>query len=60
MINLNNIKGQIISDVTKIVAQKYNAPENEVKVTFASNGNIKATITPDLSFLNCKVEVEEN
>lgn len=60
MINLKDIKDKIISDVTKIVAQKYNAPENEVKVTFASDGSIKATITPDLSFLNCRVEVEEN
>ena len=60
MINLKDIRDKIIKDVTKIVAQKYNAPENEVKVTFSSNGNIKATITPDLSFLNCKVEVEEN
>lgn len=59
MINLKNIREQIISDVKKIVAKKYNAPEKEVKVSFASDGSIKATITPDLSFLSCNVKVEE-
>ena len=37
MINLKNIREQIISDVKKIVAKKYNAPEKEVKVSFASD-----------------------
>lgn len=60
MINLQDIKHQIIEDVTKIVTQKYNASEKEVKVSFASDGTIKATITPDLSFLSCNVKVEEN
>ena len=59
MINLKTIKEQIISDVTQIVAEKYNAKENEIKVTFTSDGSIKATITPDLSFLKCNVKVEE-
>lgn len=60
MINLENIKGQIISDVTKIVSKKYNAKETEIKVTFAGDGSIKATITPDLSFLSCDIKVEES
>ena len=60
MINLKEIKEQIISDVTKIVAKKYNAEESEVKVTFANDGRLKATIAVDLSFLNCKIKVEEN
>lgn len=60
MINLKDIKEQILTDVTKIVAKKYNADEKEVKVTFASDGTLKATITPDLSFLSCDVKVEEN
>ena len=59
MINLKSIKEQIITDVRKIVAQKYNALEKEVKVSFASDGSVKATITPDLSFLSCNVKVEE-
>ena len=59
MINLKTIKEQIISDVTKIVAEKYNAKEDEIKVTFTGDGSIKATITPDLSFLSCNVKVEE-
>lgn len=59
MINLKDIKEQIITDVTKIVTEKYNAKEGEVKVIFAGDGSIKATITPDLSFLNCSVKVEE-
>ena len=59
MINLKSIKEQIISDVRKIVSEKYNADEKEVKVSFASDGSIKATITPDLSFLSCNVKVEE-
>lgn len=58
MINLKDIKEQILSDVTKIVAEKYNAPEKEVKVVFTGDGILKATITPDLSFLNCTVKVE--
>ena len=33
MINLKSIKEQIITDVRKIVAQKYNALEKEVKVS---------------------------
>ena len=60
MINIKDIREQIIADTTKIVAKKYNAPENEVKVTFAVDGSLKATITPDLSFLSCNVKVEEN
>ena len=60
MINIKEIREQIIADATKIVAQKYNAPEKEVKVTFAVDGGLKATITPDLSFLSCNVKVEEN
>lgn len=59
MINLKSIKEQIISDVTKIVAEKYNAKEDEIKVSFTGGGSIKATITPDLSFLSCSVKVEE-
>lgn len=60
MINLKDIKEQILSDVTKIVAEKYNAREEEVKVIFTGDGALKATITPDLDFLNCTVKVEEN
>lgn len=60
MINLQEIKHQIIKDVTKIISEKYNAKEKEVKVSFSSDGTIKATITPDLSFLSCNVKVEEN
>ena len=59
MINLKDIKEQIIADVTKVVAEKYNAKEDEIKVSFSSDGSIKATITPDLSFLKCSVKVEE-
>lgn len=58
MINLKNIKEKIVKDVTDILSQKYNAPKKEIKVTFASDGSIKATITPDLSFLSCDVKVE--
>ena len=58
-INLKDIKEQILSDVRKIVAEKYNAREDEVKVCFSNDGNLKATITPDLSFLNCDVKVKE-
>ena len=60
MINLKDIKEQIIEDVTKIICDRYNAKEKEVKVAFASDGSVKATITPDLDFLSCKVEVKEN
>lgn len=60
MINIKDIREQIIEEATKIVAQKYDAPENEVKVTFAVDGSLKATITPDLSFLSCNIKVEEN
>lgn len=59
MINLKDIKEQIITDVTEIVMKKYNARQDEVKVSFASDGSIKATITPDLSFLSCNIKVEE-
>lgn len=60
MINIKEIRDQIVTEAVKIVAQKYNAPESEVKVTFGVDGNLKATITPDLSFLSCNVKVEEN
>lgn len=59
MINLKDIRKKIVTDVTKIIADKYNTTEDEVKVTFASDGKLKATITPDLSFLSCSVKVEE-
>ena len=60
MINLHDVKDKIISDVTKIVAEKYNAKESEVEVHFSSSGALKATIAVDLSSLNCTVEVKEN
>ena len=59
MINLKDIKEQIITDVAKIISEKYKADKKEIKVSFASDGTIKATITPDLSFLSCNVKVEE-
>lgn len=59
MINLKDIKHQIIEEVRDKVAKRYNAPIEEVKVSFASDGSIKATITPDLGFLKCTVKVEE-
>lgn len=59
MINLNYIKGQIIEEVRDKVAKRYNAPIEEVKVSFSSDGSIKATITSDLGFLKCTVKVEE-
>lgn len=60
MINLKDIKEQILTEAKVKIAKKYNAPMNEVKVTFASDGSLKATITPDVSFLSCNVKVEEN
>ena len=60
MIDLKDIKKKIISDVTKIVAERYNAKESEVKVSFNNSGVLKATIAVDLSSLNCIVEVKEN
>ena len=57
MINLKDIKEKIVVETTKIVAERYNAKEDEVKVYFSTDGEIKATITPDLSFLGCEVEV---
>ena len=59
MINLKDIKEQILTEVAEKVAKRYNAPIEEVKVSFSSDGSIKATITPDLSFLSCSVKVEE-
>ena len=59
MINIKDIKEQILVDTTKIVAKRYNAKEDEVKVSFGNDGVLKATITPDLSFLDCDVEVKE-
>lgn len=60
MVNLKTIKEQIITDVTKIVARRFNAKESEVKVSFASDGNLKVSIVPeDLSFINVCVEVGE-
>ena len=59
MINLKDIKEQILTEVAEKVAKRYNEPIEEVKVSFSSDGSIKATITPDLSFLSCSVKVEE-
>lgn len=59
MINLKDIKEQVLTEVAEKVAKIYNAPIEEVKVSFASDGSIKATITPDLGFLKCTVKVEE-
>ena len=59
MINLKEIKEKILTESRVRIAKKYNAPLSEVKVTFATDGSLKATITPDLSFLSCNVNVEE-
>ena len=60
MINLKDIKEQIVVEVTKIIAEKYHTTEDEVKVSFSNNGKLKSTITPDLDFLSCNVKVEGN
>ena len=59
MINLKDIKEQILTEVAEKVAKRYNEPIEEVKVSFSSDGSIKATMTLDLSFLKCNVKVEE-
>lgn len=59
MINIKNIKQSIIEGVREAVCDKYEVPEEEVKVTFKSNGEINVTVTPKtfLESIGVKVDI---
>ena len=62
MINLNNVKDDIIAQVSTYVCARYNVEEDEVKVHFKNNGDISVSITPKIPLdkLICSVDVKES
>ena len=60
MINIKNIKEQIIEETTNIVCDKYSLSRDEVKVGFKSDGELNISIAPKelMNNLSVKLTVE--
>lgn len=60
MIDLTKVKSDIIKQVREKLTKKYNCKENEISISFRTDGSLKISIVPDEEFinsLNVKVDV---